>query len=137
MKIFTLTCMTFVIFSSCKSYQYLTLSARDQSINLENKFIRESDSFRVAYDFSGRNGPLVVHIYNKLAEPIEVDWRRSSLIIGDQPIPLSPSELKVNGEISRPSYSRSSSATIQAEIEQPVGLEFIPPRSVVKHSGRI
>ena len=51
--------------------------------NERGDFVQENDTVRISYRFWGENAPVTITIYNKLDEPLYVDWGRSALIIDD------------------------------------------------------
>ncbi len=134
MKLF-LPVVLIVSLSSCYRYQYLTLSSDNTRLNEKNEFVAENDTFRITYNFYGKNGPVNVTIYNKLSQALEIDWRRSSLIFGDKPISFYQPDLKVTGDISRLSGLRTANSSINAVVQRQEGVEFIPPRATIFRSG--
>lgn len=50
----------------------------------EGDFIQQNDTASVVYSFSGEDAPVIITIYNKLDEPLYVDWGRSAIIIDEQ-----------------------------------------------------
>jgi hypothetical protein len=49
--------------------------------NEKRIFYHENDTCRISYSFNGQNCPIVINVYNKLREPIYVDWRKSTITI--------------------------------------------------------
>jgi len=134
MRTFILIAFLITLLSSCQTYQYLTLASDNVSRNEKNEFVAESDTLRVTYNFNGKNGPVNIHIYNKSPQALEIDWKRSSLIIGDRPVPFHISELQIDGSVVRSAVPRSS-ATINATVHGQEGIEFIPPHATIQRSG--
>ena len=71
--------------SACSSYYYSMLNSNDPvgEKNERGDFVQENDTVRISYRFWGENAPVTITIYNKLDEPLYVDWGRSALIIDD------------------------------------------------------
>lgn len=72
-----------MFFSSCSTYYYSTLSSADRmgDRTREGDFIQQNDTASVVYNFSGEDAPVTITIYNKLNEPLYIDWGRSAVII--------------------------------------------------------
>ncbi len=66
----------------------------------EGDFVQENDTVRISYRFWGENAPVTITIYNKLDEPLYVDWGRSALIIDDVATTYDPKVASVRGESS-------------------------------------
>lgn len=132
---------------ACTSYYYSTLSSNDSTglKNQDGDFVTENDSVRILYSFYGENAPVFISIYNKLNEPMFVDWQRSALIIGDVATPYYQETASIQGQTESEGYSgtysrsnRSSGSwnnaggTFSGEVALPKGIVFIPPRSKVE-----
>jgi hypothetical protein len=124
-----------VILSSCQTFQYLTVASDNTSHNEKNEFVAESDTLRITYNFNGKNGPVNIHIYNKSSQALEVDWKRSSLIIGEKPFSFYNPDLQIEGNIVRPVIQRNSASSLDATIRKQEGVEFLPPQSSILRSG--
>ncbi len=136
MKIFTLCCFAALVFSfsSCTTYQYLTLASDGTSLDKEKRFILDTDTVRVTYDFKGKNGQLTLHIFNKSNLPLEIDWKRSALIVGDKPVSFFRPGIEINGDVSRTPLT-TTSATFNGQLSQEAGVEFIPPQTTIRRTG--
>jgi len=77
-----------VLFSSCSKFQYYSLAADNLSKNKKQEFIAENDTCRITYNFYGEKGPIHISIYNKTNKPLQVDWKKSAVIFGDDAIKL-------------------------------------------------
>lgn len=127
------------LFTSCATYQYMTVTGKDIASNDRREFIMENDSIRVKYNFSGEDAPINVEVQNKLDKPIYIDWSRSALIINDKAISYVPSSVLISGSVSTTttSWSRTSagyrSSTTDGDFRGSVGvakdMDFIPPGS--------
>ncbi len=67
-----------LVCSSCQVYQYNILSSATKGKPNE-PFTFEDDTLRIQYSF--HNGETEVELYNKLSQPLYIDWSRSGLII--------------------------------------------------------
>lgn len=118
-------------FSSCISttYFYSTIDTIDDTIQLNEKgeFIYNDDTVSVVYNFSGYDDiPFNISVYNKLEEPLFLDWTESSLIVDEESINLASTITDYEGEINTYTDSFSGSAT-----KMPNTM-FIPPKSWAK-----
>jgi len=145
-KLIVFTCLLSLLFSlnACSSYYYSMLSS-DKGIvgvNEYNDFVQENDSVRIIYNFYGEDAPVRITVFNKLDEPMYIDWQRSSLIIGDKAVSYYKEVMPVQGDVesyssstrqygSVSSYSRGS---FIGEVQMSKGIEFIPPRSKIEAS---
>lgn len=72
--------LTLTFLTSCVRYQYMGLSS---NIPKDEKkiFYHENDTCKISYSFNGQSCPIVINVYNKLREPLYVDWQKSTLTI--------------------------------------------------------
>lgn len=132
--------------SGCSSYFYSTLGSSDPvGEKSENgDFVQENDTARISYNFWGENAPVTITVYNKLDEPLFMDWERSALIIGDVAVSYDPKVATLQGSSQNVSSSdtyrwgkRTSSSWSYSEgqfsgdIALPKGVEFIPPKTKI------
>ena len=101
-KLIVFTCLLSLLFSlnACSSYYYSMLSS-DKGIvgvNEYNDFVQENDSVRIIYNFYGEDAPVRITVFNKLDEPMYIDWQRSSLIIGDKAVSYYKEVMPVQGD---------------------------------------
>lgn len=68
--------------AACTQYQYITLNS-DVYRQDDQHFVWENDTVSIQYIFSGAYCPLTVHIYNKMGQPLYVDWKKSAVVYGD------------------------------------------------------
>src|SRR5258705_9998756 len=68
------------------------------------EFIAENDTCRITYNFCGEKGPIHISIYNKTNKPLQVDWKKSAVIFGENAVSYFTSESKINGEIEKTFY---------------------------------
>lgn len=130
-----------LLFSSCSTYYISKLNSPDLNKNEETGvFVFENDSMRVAYNFFGENAPVTIDVYNKLDEPLYIDWQRSALIVDDQATSYMGDNFVINGHSS--SFGSSyrslddwrtslSEGTFNGTATIPRGLTFVPTKSKI------
>lgn len=127
------------LFSSCTTYQYMTVYGKNMAVNEQREFIMENDSIRVKYNFSGEDAPINVEVQNKLDKPVYIDWSRSALIINNKAISYVPSAAPISGTVTSTTSSSFRSgagyrtSTTDGDFRGTVGvprdMDFIPPNS--------
>lgn len=129
-----------VLFSSCTTYQYMTVSSNTIGQDVNKDFVMESDSITLRYRFDGHNAPMLLEVENRHSNPIFIDWKRSALILNDQAISFKPGSLSVSGSTytSASSWyngrihgnnSTTTSSDFSSTVSFPGEMEFIPPGS--------
>jgi hypothetical protein len=132
----TLLISVAVIFSSC-AYQYFNISANHLAKNENNDFVVENDPLKVTYRFNGDNAPVKITLLNKTDEPLEIDWKRSALIMNGQATSYYSPNLYVNGSVQQGTSRHyifgdgSFLATVNADIYVNEPSQFIPPKSSI------
>lgn len=121
--------LTMLAFSSCASYQYLTLDSSEVQKNDKKEFTWENDTMRLIYNFHGEGGPISMSIYNKLSKPLLVNWKKSSFVRDGQAFSLLDHNVQLSG-----GYSGSSTGTIAASFDLPEGMNLVPPGSFITKS---
>ncbi len=100
-------------------------------------FKLENDSVRITYNFSGMDAPLKIDIYNKLNDPVYVNWNNSALIIKEKAFSFIQSDIKISGNTStvsennRRSFYNYSEGSLNALAQLPNNEGFIPPSSQI------
>ena len=134
MKRIIITSLTLIaLLSACSTYQMNTLSSTN-SVHDEKTgdFKFENDSVKIVYSFSGENAPIHIDIFNKLNEPVYVDWERSAIINGKQSYSYADEAIQINGDISSISVGKNitfSNGSIDAKASVPKNVAFLPPHS--------
>ena len=128
-----------VLFSSCSTYQYNTISSNNSLKTTTNEFVSETDSLKIIYNFYGEGPSIHITVQNKLNSPLYVNWQKSALITNNNAVSYAGSTLSINGRIdgSVYNYLNSSSqvnADLNATANLPEGITFIPPHSQVQKS---
>jgi hypothetical protein len=135
MKLTSLILAAF-LYSSC-TFEYFTLSSDQLSKNENNDFVIENDTLKVTYRFSGEKRPVSITIYNKSNEPLEIDWKKSALIMNGQATSYYSPNLYVNGSVQQDTAKRyvfgdrSFLANVTADIYVNEPSQFIPPKSSI------
>ena len=123
------------LLSACSTYQMNTVSSTNTSLDEKaGGFKFENDSLKITYAFAGQDMPIHVTIYNKLNEPVYVDWKRSALISDNQSYSYADEAVQINGDISGTSVGRGitySSASVNAQATLPQNVVFVPPHTQV------
>lgn len=124
-----------LIFSSCSSYQYFTLTGTNISQNKEGEFVAENDTVKIVYTFNGYHGPVKISIYNKLDEPLEINWKKSALILNDQATSYYTPNLYLNGTTMIDTNRRSSNSMYVSDMTANIygsdPSQYIPPHSAL------
>lgn len=138
MKKLLLFAAVVTLFSACKFYQISTLSSSNTKKNESTGVFRlESDSLILSYSFNGENSPINIEIFNKLNEPVYVNWAKSAVISGDQAHSYLEDEIQIEGTSSSLStaYGRRGNMVTDGAISATAKLSreesFIPPHSKI------
>jgi hypothetical protein len=95
----------------------------------------ENETLKVTYRFSGDHGPVKITIYNKTNEPLEIDWRKSALIMNGNAYGYYSPNLLLNGSVSpdtlRLAYNHSFFSDVKANIYVNEPSHFIPPKASI------
>lgn len=71
-----------IMLSGCARYQYVFVDGHLNK-NDNQEFIKDNDTVTIKYTFKGENLPVTLTIYNKLNQPMYIDWDRSVVIINN------------------------------------------------------
>lgn len=126
-----------LIFSSCSTYQYTTISSSNMSMNENQELVFENDSVRIVYNFNGYGGPVNITVQNKLQVPVYVDWQKSAIITDGHAVSYASKDVKIEGGVQSSSSTIGgggtaygvSSGNFQAVASLPPSIDFIPPQS--------
>lgn len=129
-----------VSFSSCSRYYVSTLESSNTLKNeATGEFKFENDTLAITYNFHGFNAPISIELYNKLNEPLYVNWQKSALIKGDRATSYSGKQLTFNAKLSGSSLggfehfnsleTTDYNAKISGAATLPEEISFIPPKS--------
>ncbi|RYZ61094.1 MAG: hypothetical protein EOO14_05895 [Chitinophagaceae bacterium] len=125
-----------ILFASCSQYQYLTISGVNVPKNDQHALVSENDTLRAEYFFVPNEGVVSIRLYNKTANPLEINWRKSALIINGKPTSYFDNKQIINGQVQSSSWQlgrRSSAAgDLSGEIQGSEQTQFIPPQSYIE-----
>src|SRR5690348_2528150 len=107
-KILPIAVMALLLFSSCSTYQYTTVSSSSLDMNDLQEFEFVNDTVRIIYNFYGENAPVTITVENKLKVPIFIDWHNSSLILNGRSVSYAPSQINIEGTTNASSYNYGS-----------------------------
>jgi hypothetical protein len=98
--------LLFFVLTACTQYQYLTVTGVDIA-KIENAgFVSENDTLKIQYAFSDYKGKVGISIHNKLNQPIEIDWKKSAIILDGKAISLFSSNAVISATIEQDSMRR-------------------------------
>lgn len=126
--------------SSCSRYYVSTLESSNTLKNeTTGEFKFENDTLAITYNFHGVNAPISIELYNKLNEPLYVNWQKSALIKGDRATSYSGRQLTFDAKLSGSSLegieridgreTADYDAKISGAATLPEEISFIPPKS--------
>ncbi|SDM25800.1 hypothetical protein SAMN05421823_111242 [Catalinimonas alkaloidigena] len=127
LSIYVFALLSCLAFSRCTAYQFATLSSAEASGSTE-EYIVETDTLLIRYSFQGEGAPVLVHIENKLNQPLYIDWSRSALVVGNETFPYWRDAYDIN-TVSQHYYI---STTTTGVAERPDRISFIAPRAFVE-----
>ncbi len=148
MKTLSIFILAGLFYACSPKVQVVTLQSDNVALK-DNKFIYDTDSLRITYNFQGANGVIRMNIYNKLGIPLYIDWKRSAFIKGTEKFDYWVDEAFFQGEYggissnpvfnNRPSWNRYSQylfnwGSFQGTIRKDEQISFIPPGTEVTQS---
>lgn len=124
-----------VLLGACTQYQYVTLDSNVYRQD-QQSFIWENDTVRIRYIFSGNSCPLTVQVYNKMTQPLYVDWKKSAVVYGDgSRLSLWNDQVNISsttvGSSVRVGHITMGGAQTSGMIDKREQVSFIPPNSYV------
>ncbi len=130
--------------SSCTTYYYSTIETNQWKVNkLDNgDFTQENDTVAITYCFYGENLPIEITIYNKLDQPLFLDWQQSAIIVEDAVTSYYNKNILVKGEVNSNTYTyrdylfphtnySNTFGNFAGQASVPEGVAFIPPKSMI------
>jgi hypothetical protein len=133
MKKFTPLLLLLAFLSGCSSYQYLTIDSSQMQKNKRQQLSWENDTLRISYSFNGDHGPVWVTFFNKTTQPLYVNWKKSAFIRNESSVDLYSPQANFSGIADGTGYRfggiTTTRSTINAIVDLPEGIEFIPPSS--------
>lgn len=122
--------------TSCQSYLLNTVSSSNtKKSDSTGVFKAENDSLVISYSFNGNNAPINIEIYNKMDEPLYVNWKKSAVIVADKAYSYIDDKIMINGtttSIGTQLYKQGNTytdGTIAAVAKLSKDESFIPPHA--------
>ncbi|NJO69435.1 MAG: hypothetical protein HC830_09295 [Bacteroidetes bacterium] len=131
--LFYATVISIALLSGCTSYQLISVNSNlPQSKNQELVF--ENDSLKVTYSFNGMACPVKIRIFNKLQQPMFVDWSKSAAVVNDLKINYWEDVASFSGGADGSSVKITkdlelNASDINGTIKRKEKVSFIPPQS--------
>ena len=119
--------LSLISFTACFRTNYYTVSSAHLDKNEKRELIAENDSLKVIYNFSGIKGRLGITIYNKTDQPVEINWAKSSLIVGDKIYSYFKPQMTLQGTVT----SASGSGAVEGKVHVNQEIQFLPPDAKV------
>jgi hypothetical protein len=95
--------------------------------------VSENDTLRVQYSFSDYRGRIGIRIYNKTNEPVEIDWRKSALIMEGKALSYFVPNAIISATWEKDTIGRSGNSIHLASVNGYVAIneptQFVPPAS--------
>ena len=133
--------LLFFVLTACTQYQYLTVTGVDIAKIENTGFVSENDTLKIQYAFSDYKGKVGISIHNKLNQPIEIDWKKSAIILDGKAISLFSSNAVISATIEQDSMRRRNLfanvtdpfylASLNGSIHISEPSNFIPPASYI------
>ncbi len=127
-----------LLFFSCTQFQYLTVSGINVTKDSSNSLISENDTVRIKYQFTDYQGKIEITVFNKTAQPLEVEWRKSALVLDGKTYSYYNPNASFSGTFENDTLARRTRtsvnymAGINGNIEVDQASEFIPPNASIK-----
>ena len=141
MKNLTLFLLIMISITSCKSYMISTVSSNNTNKESSSgaHFI-ENDTVKITYSFNGENSPLTLEVFNKLNEPVYVNWEQSAVVLNNKVYSFVDDKLAIHGTTSsaRQPYNFQTGtdnlSNFSGMVKLPQNGAFLPPRSQVSRT---
>ena len=132
MKFTFLLLFTLTLLASCTpNIQVVTL--RGSNVQpVEEGLVLDNDTLTLRYNFASERGRMHLSIVNKLNQPLYIDWKRSSFIIGQDKIDYwrDVSDVQLSGSsYGTGLYNRYSVGYLNGQISRDDAVGFIPPQT--------
>ncbi len=130
-----------LLITGCKSYVQVYETKTANNKENDEFFVFENDSLKITYGFWAHKGLMSFTIFNKLAKPLYVDWKKSSYIDNtikldywvDKEISKSIefySGYYYNGPLTAPGLAVNAGSNVKVSTSTNLErITFIPPRS--------
>jgi hypothetical protein len=122
--------------ASCKSFQINTVSSINAIKNDSTGIFNiENDSLIISYNFKGNNSPLNVEVFNKLDEPLFINWERSAVIVDGKAYSYVSDNLNIKSDVSASTIELGNipiaytDGTVNTNVKLSKNESFVPPHS--------
>ncbi|GAB4038201.1 hypothetical protein [Spirosoma jeollabukense] len=132
MKTFALLIISIITLVACSpNAQLVTLRGNNVKPVADEGLVLDNDTLTVRYNFASERGQMRLTLVNKLKQPLYVDWKRSSFIIGQDKVDYWQDVADVNliGSSYSNRYSRYSVGNLNGAISKENQVGFIPPQT--------
>ena len=133
MRFTFLLLFTLTLLASCTpNIQVVTL--RGSNVQpVEEGLVLDNDTLTLRYNFASERGRMHLSIVNKLNQPLYIDWKRSSFIIGQDKIDYwrDVSDVQLSGSSTSYAalYNRYAVGYMNGQISRDDAVGFIPPKT--------
>jgi hypothetical protein len=136
MKTFSLLALCLLALAACSPQaQLVTLRGNNVQTVPTQGLVLDNDTLTLTYDFSSSRGLMNITLVNKLKQPLYIDWKRSSFIIGQNKMDYwhDVSDVNLSGtSYSSGLYRRYSVNNLSGTITKADPVGFIPPNTKIE-----
>lgn len=111
--------------------QLVTLRGSNVKPVADEGLVLDNDTLTIRYNFASERGQMHLTLINKLNQPLYVDWKRSSFIIGQDKVDYwqDVADVNLTGSSYNNRYSRYSIGNLSGVISKENQVGFIPPQT--------
>ncbi|CAN5452600.1 hypothetical protein BH09BAC4_BH09BAC4_19470 [soil metagenome] len=111
--------------------QLVTLRGSNVKSVADEGLVLDNDTLTIRYNFASERGQMHLTLINKLSQPLYVDWKRSSFIIGQDKVDYwqDVADVNLTGSSYSSGYSRYSIGNLNGVISKENQVGFIPPQT--------
>lgn len=93
--------------------------------------VLDNDTLTLRYNFASERGLMHISLVNKLNQPLYVDWKRSSFIVGQDKFDYwyDVADVQLAGSFVSSRYSRYAAGNLDGTISKEDKIGFIPPQT--------
>jgi hypothetical protein len=126
-----LALLTLLLTGCSRNVQVVTLRGNNVKPTSEG-LVLDNDTLTLRYKFASERGKMQLIVTNKLNQPLYVDWKRSSLIVGEEKIDYWYDVSTVQLTTSDYQFRRYSIGSVAGTISKEDQISFIPPQTKVE-----
>ena len=124
-----------LLLTACSpNVQVVTLRGSNVKPTTEG-LVLDTDTLTLRYSFASERGQMNISLFNKLNQPLYVDWKRSSFIIGQKTFDYwnDVSNINLSGSSTSSKYGRYTLGNInlRGSISREDAVSFIPPKTKI------